>query len=132
MSIMFGPEAKQRRDDRLARAVERADRAQLAADLSRVRGLKVDDASIAYRGARHPIAGAHAAVETSGDLDRRVTATRLVAAGLLAFAWRKTTDRRALYLTVEGDGYAFVVPLDPDRETVARRIAARINALASR
>lgn len=75
-----------------------------------------------------PAAGARATVESSGQLERRVTATRLILTGPLAFGLRKKKDSRQLFLTVEGDGFAFVVEVDPKRERQAREFAAKINA----
>lgn len=40
-------------------------------------------------------------VERAGELDRRVTATRVAALGLLALAAKKKEDTRTDYLTVE-------------------------------
>lgn len=77
-----------------------------------------------------PVAGARATVETSGQLEKRVTATRLILTGPLAFGLRKKNDSRKLFLTVEGEGFAFVVEVDPKRERQAREFAAKINTAA--
>lgn len=55
------------------------------------------------------VVGASAAVESVGEIHRRITATRLILTGPFALAFRKATDHRELYLTVEGCGFAFVV-----------------------
>jgi len=73
------------------------------------------------------VKGAHATVETSGELEKRVTATRLILTGPLAFGLRKKKDTRQLFLTVEGEDFAFVVEVDPKKQTEARQFAARIN-----
>lgn len=87
--------------------------------------------TIKYGSEGGSLAGAHATVETTGDIERRITATRLVGTGVLALAWRKKADHREHYLTVEGNGFAFVVPLDAKQGKAAREVAARINSLAS-
>lgn len=76
------------------------------------------------------VKGAHANVETSGQLDKRVTATRLVLTGPLAFGLRKKKDSRQLFLTIEGDDFAFVVEVDPKKQAEARQFAARVNTAA--
>lgn len=78
-----------------------------------------------------PLAGARAHVDTAGDIDRRVTATRLLLTGPFAFGLRKKKDTRELYLLVEGDGFAFVLPVDPKKGLEARQVAARITTLGS-
>lgn len=81
---------------------------------------------------RYPLAGARATVDTAGAIDRRVTATRLILTGPFAFGLRKKKDSRELFLMVEGDGFAFVVELDPKRQKEARAFAAKLNAAAGR
>jgi hypothetical protein len=74
--------------------------------------------------------GARATIETSGEIEKRITATRLATTGVFALALRKKKDNRQLFLTVEGDGFAFVVDVDPKQEKPAREFAAKINAAA--
>lgn len=128
---LFDAEARERRHARLERARERQFRAEFARHVQAIPGLKVTDTTITYRGNGGPLAGARAHVETAGDVDRRVTATRLMLTGPLALAWRKQRDHRELYLTVEGEGFAFVIPLDADAGLSARRVAAEVNARAA-
>lgn len=71
---------------------------------------------------------AHATVESAGELHSRVTATRLLATGVFAFALKKKRDDRELYLTVEGDDGAFVVKVDPKKGLDARKFAAKVNS----
>jgi hypothetical protein len=49
-----------------------------------------------------PVAGAHATVDTAGQLTSRITATRWLLTGPLALAWQKKIDTRELYLMIEG------------------------------
>ena len=71
---------------------------------------------------------ATARVETAGEVRRRITATRLVGTGVVGLFWRKKLDDRELYLTVEGEGEAFVMDVDPKKGRGAREFAAKVNA----
>jgi hypothetical protein len=93
------------------------------------KSVKIRDDEITFGRERGPLAGARAMVDTAGTLDKRVTATRLMMTGPLAFGLRKKKDDRELYLLVEGDGFAFSAKLDPKRGAVARKFAAQLNAL---
>lgn len=86
---------------------------------------------VSYRG---QVVGwpAAARVETAGDIQSRVTVTRLLATGVFAFALKKKKDSRELYLTVEGAGGAFVVDVDPRKGRAAREFAAKVNAASAR
>jgi hypothetical protein len=86
---------------------------------------------VSYKRTRGPLAGAHATVETAGTIDRRLSATRIVMTAGLGLFWKKKVDKRELYLVVEGDGFGFVVELDPDNGKKARAFAADLNAAAS-
>jgi hypothetical protein len=99
---------------------------------SELSNIVLTDSIIKYKGEGGSLVGAHATIESAGDVERRITAIRLVLTGPLALAWRKNKDHRELYLTVEGPGYAFTVPIDPKAGQSARELASRINALASR
>jgi hypothetical protein len=60
---------------------------------------------------RYPLAGLTARVEDAGELNRRITATRIVALGVFALAAPKTKDTRTLFLTVEGPETAIMKAL---------------------
>lgn len=89
-----------------------------------------DEETLIYKKQRYPVAGAEARVESVGELQRRVTATRLLATGVFAFALKKKADDRELYLTVTAPDYQFVVELDPKKGADARVFAAKVNTLA--
>lgn len=76
------------------------------------------------------LAGARLTVDSAGEIDKRITATRLVLAGPFALAFRKKKDRRELYLLVEGETGSFVVEVDPKKGAEARKFAARVNTSA--
>jgi hypothetical protein len=90
------------------------------------------DGHIQSRDGSGPVAGAHAVVDTAGEIDKRITATRLILTGPIALAWRKKKDQRELYLIVEGPGYGIVKKIDPDKGMEARQFAAAVNAAATK
>lgn len=97
---------------------------------ARFEGVEVKKGEIRHGRDRVPLAGARVTVDSAGEIDRRITATRLVLTGPFALAFRKKKDRRGLYLMVEGPGAAFVVEVDPKKGGEARSFAAKVNALA--
>lgn len=78
----------------------------------------------------YPLAGAKATVETAGQIEKRVTATRVLALGVFALGARKKRDDRHLYLVIEGNGWAITETLKPKLEGRARTFAAQVNVLA--
>lgn len=87
--------------------------------------------TLIYEKQRYPVQGATARVESVGDLQSRITATRLLTTGVFAFALKKKKDSRELYLTVTGPGFEFVAEVDPKKGLEARQFAARINAASA-
>lgn len=90
-----------------------------------------------YEPTRHPLAGLTARVEDSGTLNRRITATRLVAFGVFALAAPKKQDDRELYLTIEGPDTAILraVPLKNGGTATAaavRKFAMQLNQASAR
>ena len=94
----------------------------------RFEGITLTKTTITHGRDRGPVKGATARVEQSANAGSRITATRLVAIGVFALAAKKKTG--CLYLTVEGDGYAFSVEIPLKKESEARKFAAKINATA--
>lgn len=80
---------------------------------------------------RVPLAGVSARVESGSELEKRVTATRLVAMGLLAFAAKKKRGGES-WLTIEGPGVFWTVEVDRGDEGKARAFAAKVNEAAAR
>ena len=70
-------------------------------------------------------------LEIVGDIDRRVTATRLILTGPLAFGLRKKKDSRELWFTVEGEGLSYVQTFPNFASAAARKFAAHVNAQAT-
>jgi hypothetical protein len=95
-------------------------------------GVVLTDTTIHYRDEGGAVAGANAIVGTAGDIDRRITATRLILTGPFAFGLRKKKDKRELYLTVEGSDFAFVVEVNPKKGADARKFAAKVNSASKR
>lgn len=74
--------------------------------------------------------GATASLDSAGDIDRRITATRLILTGPLAFGLRKKKDTREMFLVVEGEGFAHVEPSDPKQRQQALKFVAEFNTRA--
>lgn len=70
-------------------------------------------------------------VETSGDVERRITASRMVLMGPLALAFRKKKDHRTLYFSVEGPGVGWLAEVDPKDETKVRKFALELKSLGA-
>lgn len=97
-----------------------ASKAWVVIEEGRIQNLQSDE-SVA-------LAGAYADVDNAGALDKRVTATRLILTGPLAFGLRKKKDSRELFLAVQGEDGSFLVELDAKQQAAARRFALTVNA----
>jgi hypothetical protein len=77
-----------------------------------------------------PLAGATIRVETSGSVNRRVTATRVLALGVFAVAAKKRQDDRQVFLTVEHELFAVAVEVPAAKLAAAHQLAAALNTRA--
>ena len=68
--------------------------------------------------------------DTAGAIEKRVTATRLLTTGIFAFAWKKKTDNRELYLLVDHPEFMSAQRVDPKQGVAARQFAASITTAA--
>jgi hypothetical protein len=88
---------------------------------ARVFGIKIKDGVVSHGRNSGPVAGAHATVESVGEVQKRLL--------------RKNKDERQVFLTITGpdDSYTILVELkgDPKHQASARQFAARFNSLAS-
>lgn len=116
----------ERRDELRARLAERS--AAKPAKGESFAGVKLKGGRIEYKGQGGSVAGAVARVESAADVRRRVTATRVLAVGVFALAAKKQVGH--VFLTVEGDGFEFVVEVPVKLEAQARAFAARVNSAA--
>ena len=73
--------------------------------------------------------GVTARVEAGSDLQPRVTATRLVALGVFAFAAKKKSGGEC-YLTIEGPDFFWSEEVDRKQRAGATQFAATINQAA--
>ena len=80
---------------------------------------------------RVPVVGVSARVESGSDLEKRVTATRLVAMGVFAFGAKKKRGGES-WLTVEGPDVFWTVEVDRGGERKAREFAMKVNEAAAR
>ena len=74
-----------------------------------------------------PLVGARANVEIDGNLMRKPRVGAVLVFGVLGLAASKTVDGREVYLSVECQGFGFVVRLPPWRAVEARTFASRFN-----
>lgn len=79
----------------------------------------------------HPLHGVTARVEAGSDLEKRVTATRLIAIGVFAFAAKKKTGGE-VYLTIEGPEFFWHETVDRKKRDDAVKFAAAVNAWAKK
>jgi hypothetical protein len=94
-------------------------------------GVFVTGDTIKHKRESGPLAGATARVESAGAIRQRATVTRAVfTGGLGALMFKKKVDERELFLTIEGQGFAWVIEVDPKRGLKAREFAAKINGAA--
>lgn len=107
-----------------------AERVKSAGSDASFEGIVVKDGRVTHGKESVALAGARLSVDTAGDVERRITATRLVLTGPFALAFRKKKDHRELYITVENNGSMFVVPVDPKAGADARQFVAKVNSLA--
>ena len=75
--------------------------------------------------------GVRASVESGSDLEKRVTATRLVALGVFAFGAKKKRGGES-WLTIEGPDVFWTVEVDRGGERKAREFAVKVNEAAVR
>lgn len=78
---------------------------------------------------RQPLSGVSARVESGSDLEKRVTATRLVAMGVFAFAAKKKSGGES-YLTIEGPEFFWTFEVDRNDRAKAQAFAAKVNDAA--
>jgi hypothetical protein len=93
-------------------------------------GVNLNGTTLTFKRETYDVTGAHADVESAGQLNRRMTVSRLLLTGPFALALKKKKDDRELFLTVTGREFQFVVPVDPKRQLAARNFAAAINTAA--
>jgi hypothetical protein len=96
----------------------------------RICNVKIKDGQVKTKQGSGPLAGAHASLETVGQINSRFTATRLALAGPLALAFKKKKDQRELYLTIEGNGYYALLPIDPKQSKHAYQFVGLFNNAA--
>lgn len=76
-----------------------------------------------------PIAGAKASVETEGDIRDRFTATRILALGVFALAFKKKTSDKDVYVIIEHTDYVITSHVPSKKEADARAFVRAFNAL---
>lgn len=75
---------------------------------------------------RHSLEGVTARVEDGAALEKRVTATRLLAFGVFAFAAKKKKGGES-FLTIEGPDFFWAIEVDRKKKGDAMKFAAKVN-----
>lgn len=75
----------------------------------------------------HPLVGVEAFLEDGEALQARITATRLVLTGVFAFALKKKRGGES-FLTIQGDGFAWVVEVPAKKRGDAQRFVSALRA----
>lgn len=78
---------------------------------------------------KYPLAGVEAFLEDGEALQKRITATRLLAVGVFAFALKKQRGGES-FLTIQGDGFAWVVEVPAKNRGEAQKFVAKVRAQA--
>lgn len=79
----------------------------------------------------HPLTGVTARVENEEQIRTRVTATRLLAIGLFAFAAKKKSGGES-FLTVEGPDFFWTIKVDRKKKDKAIKFASKVNDFAKK
>jgi hypothetical protein len=98
-------------------------------------GIKISkDGQLSHKQGSGPLAGAVAAVESVGEINKRVTATRVVLTGPLALLLKKKRDDRQVFITISGDDYDLLITVSGDakHQASARRFVQLFNQAAQR
>lgn len=98
-----------------------------AGRVARFAGIAVTVSEISSAFGSGPLLGAHAEVDTGGNLSRSPRVGAVIAFGVLGLASSKTVDHRELYLSIAGEGFGFAIELPPRRVADARSFASRLN-----
>lgn len=120
--------------ERPSRWTRMKDAAASSAERQRVSGTfgKVQlspEGVLTFKRESQPVAGAVARVETAGEIQERVTVSRMFLTGPFAFALKKKKDNRELYLTIEGQDAVWVIDVDPKLGGKAREFAAKVTTV---
>lgn len=75
---------------------------------------------------RHPLDGVTATVEDGAALEKRVTATRLIALGIFSLAAKKKSGGES-FLTIEGPDFFWTIEVDRKKKNNAIKFAAAVN-----
>jgi hypothetical protein len=94
-------------------------------NLGSFEGITLRSTSVHYKGDGGSVKGATARVEAAADVEKRITATRLLAVGIFALAWKKRNG--SVFLTVDHPDYQLLVAVPVKHEADARKFASKIN-----
>ncbi|GAA1626186.1 hypothetical protein GCM10009744_12560 [Kribbella alba] len=125
---MFGDKGERR-----AKQAERQRKAQLSLLSLKATGfsLKIKDDEVhefMKKNSGGSMKGAKASVQTEGEIRDRFTATRILALGVFALAFKKKTSDKDVFLVIEGDGFVLSEHVKNKKESDARQFARDFNA----
>jgi hypothetical protein len=87
---------------------------------------------ISFEGQSGPLPGVRAYVEEDGEVVRRVSPTSPAGFGRLLDVLRGQDHPREVFLIIDGRGFQFIVPCDPEERLRAREFAAAVCAAGDR
>lgn len=135
-TLKEGWRVSEKSEERKARQAERQRQAQQSLlNLKAISfGYKVKDGEIRAlmnKSGGGPIKGATASVQSEGEIRERFTATRIVALGVFALAFKKKINDKDVYLVIDGDGYLISEHVKNKKEQEARQFAHAFNSYAA-
>lgn len=74
--------------------------------------------------------GAEIIVGSQGEIEKRITATRLLTVGVFAFAFKKKKDNRELFLIIQGPNVNIQVQLQPSQRIEAESFSKKSKLLS--
>jgi hypothetical protein len=130
-----GPEGRKRRNNMFGNTEERKRKSAVAQ--VGLKGAFLDikvgkDETVCYlkdKSIGGPIKGATASVQTEGEIRDRFTATRILAIGIFALAFKKKTSDKDVFVVIEHPEYVITSHVPSKKEADARAFARAFNAL---
>lgn len=84
-----------------------------------------------FKKEEHPLTGVAATVESGEAIQSRITATRLLAVGVFAFAIPKKSGGQS-YLILDGPDFAWAIEVDRKQRSKAVEFATKVNNQAKK
>ena len=114
------------RAERKARRAERAAERRATQFVASYGGVTLYANRLTHGREIKDLEGVQARVESGSEIQSRVTATRLLAIGVFAFAAKKKSGGES-YLTIEGPDFFWTIEVDRKKRSEAVAFAAKVN-----